>query len=283
MQTYDILMLIVLGGLTFYGYIKGMAWQLAYLASFVVSYFVASKFGDQFAPMFGDAAPWNKFAAMVAIYVVTSFGIWMVFRAVSGGIDRVKLDGFDHQMGAIVGFLRGLLWCLAITFVALTVVSKAVPSVRQGIIGTTSGRYIAQFIDKSEQLFPAEVHQVIGPYLQQIDQGLDPNYQGPPGGGQGFQLPNIQLPAGLLQGQQQQPNQYNNQPNGYGQQNGYAQQNNNGLPPWPNQQQQQPQQQYQQQAPAGNAWPPQNQPRYPNNNAPTMPAGWPALPPDPRR
>lgn len=181
MPSYDLLMLFVLGGLTVYGYYKGMAWQIAYLASFLVSYFVATRFDDRLAPLFGDSAPWNKLFALGAIYVATSFGVWMLFRVVRSGIDNVKLQSFDRQMGAFVGAARGAVWCLGITFVALTFVSQVIPSVRQQIIHSRSGKYIARFIDESHTLFPEEVHQVIGPYLQQIDQGLDPNQPSPQG------------------------------------------------------------------------------------------------------
>ena len=172
MQSYDLLMLLILVGLTLFGYYKGMAWQIAYLASFVASYFVAVQFADRFAPVFGQTAPWNKLLAMAAIYIATSFAIWMLFRAVRNAIDKIKLRSFDRQMGAFIGFARGVVWCLGITFVALTFVARYVPSVQQHIIDSKSGVYIAQFIDQCSAL-PPEVHQVIGPYLQQINQGLE--------------------------------------------------------------------------------------------------------------
>ncbi len=103
MQTYDLLMIAVLACATLFGFVKGMAWQVAYLASLIVSYIAAVKFSPQLAPTFGDAAPFNRFAAMLAIYIATSFVIWIIFRGVAGAIDRVKLNEFDRQMGALIG------------------------------------------------------------------------------------------------------------------------------------------------------------------------------------
>ena len=57
MQYYDLVMVAVLVGATVFGFWKGMAWQLASLASLVVSIFVAAKFRMQLAPMFGQQAP----------------------------------------------------------------------------------------------------------------------------------------------------------------------------------------------------------------------------------
>src|SRR4051794_3615632 len=101
MQTYDVLMVLVLVGATIFGFWKGMAWQIASLASFVASYFISLRFSDKLAPMFGAQAPLNRYSAMLAIYVGSSFIIWMLFRMVSGAIDKVRLESFDKQLGAI--------------------------------------------------------------------------------------------------------------------------------------------------------------------------------------
>lgn len=108
---------------------------------------------------------------MLAIYVGTSFAIWMVFRGVAGAIDRVKLNEFDRQMGALVGFARGVLWCIGITFFAATLLE----SYRPTILGSRAGHYIGVLLAKSDSVVPAEVQKVIQPYVDRIEQGLDPN------------------------------------------------------------------------------------------------------------
>ena len=71
MSGYDVFMILVLAGATLFGVWKGMAWQLASLASLIASYFVALTFSPQLAPMFGEEAPWNRFIAMAVLYVAT--------------------------------------------------------------------------------------------------------------------------------------------------------------------------------------------------------------------
>ena len=182
MQTYDMLMVLVLVAATLFGFWKGMAWQIASLASLIVSYFAALRFADQLAPMISDQAPWNKFVAMLAIYVATSFVIWTLFRLVSGAIDRVKLDGFDHQMGALIGLGKGILLCIAITFFAVTILPQAQ---KDTIIASQAGHYIVRILDKTHAVVPPEIHDVIHPYVERIEQRLDPNYQSH--GGNNFQ------------------------------------------------------------------------------------------------
>jgi membrane protein required for colicin V production len=181
MDWYDILMLVILGGATLLGAWKGMAWQLASLGSLVLSYFLALRFSAQLAPMFGSSAPLNRFIAMLVIYLVTSVVVWLSFRMVSGFLDKIKLRDFDHQVGGLFGFVKGVLLCLAITFFALGIASD----LREHILGTHSGHYIALFLNKAEAVMPKEIHQVLDPYLDKLEDRLNPN--------QPFQ-PNAPLP-----------------------------------------------------------------------------------------
>lgn len=195
MQTYDFLMLGVLGAATLFGFWKGMAWQIASLASLVVSYFAALRFSEQLAPMFGDHAPLNRFVAMLAIYIGSSFIVWSLFRAVSRAIDRVRLEAFDRQLGALLGFAKGVLLCVAVTFFAVTLLPPA-----QGdmIVGSKSGRYIVALLNKAHTVVPPELHQVIDPYLNRVEERLKAGAQ-PSGQNLGGLWPN--------QAQTQQPQQ----------------------------------------------------------------------------
>lgn len=178
MATYDLLMLAILVGLTLYGYFKGLAWQVAYVASFVASYFVAVRFADRVAPQITFVnPPANKFVAMLLIYAASSFVVWTIFRVVRRGIDSVKMEGFDHQMGALVGFGRGVLWCVGVTFFAVTLLPAAQ---KQQIVESRSGYYIARLLDETDSLFPPEVHEVVGPYLDRLETELHARRSGAP-------------------------------------------------------------------------------------------------------
>ncbi len=174
MQTYDALMILVLVAATVFGFWKGMAWQLASLASLIASYFISLKFSPQLAPYFGQQAPLNRFSAQLAIYVASSFVIWMLFRLVSGAIDKVKLESFDKQLGAMFGFAKGVLLCVAITFFAVTLAPQPQG---QAIVASQSGRSIVMLLNKADAICPPELHQVVGPYLNTIQEKLNPNFQ----------------------------------------------------------------------------------------------------------
>ena len=76
MEIYDIIMLVVLVGAMVFGAIKGFAWQLASIASIVVSYAVAYNYREPFSQSIQAEPPWNRFLAMLILYVGTSLVIW---------------------------------------------------------------------------------------------------------------------------------------------------------------------------------------------------------------
>ncbi len=169
-QPYDLVMLAVLAVATLFGLWKGMAWQLASLASLVVSFLVAVRMSGQVAPLISAQEPWNRFIAMLLLYLATSVGIWLAFRLVARIIDRVRLKEFDRQIGALFGLAKGALLCLVITFFAVTLSE----SLRQNVLTTYSGRTIATVIKQTSPIMPPEVRKVLGTYIDRLDRKLDP-------------------------------------------------------------------------------------------------------------
>lgn len=171
-QPFDILVLVVLVGAILFGAWKGMAWQLASLASLILSGFVAVHFSAPVAPYFSVQEPWNRFLAMFVLYLLTSLGIWILFRFVHGVIERVKLQEFDRQMGALIGLLKGVLLCIVITFFAVTVFDE---STRQLVLKSTSGKAIAKITRHAVPILPEDVRTNFGKYIDDFEKKMDPD------------------------------------------------------------------------------------------------------------
>lgn len=169
MQAYDLIMLIVLAMATIFGAIKGFAWQVASLASVVVSYIVAYRYRMDVAEMIQAQPPWNQFLAMLILYVGTSFVIWVAFRLFSGMIDRVRLKEFDRHLGAAFGLAKGMIYCLLITMFAMSLLGS---TQQEAICQSRSGYYIAVALDRGVGILPKEIHDVVGPYLARLDDKL---------------------------------------------------------------------------------------------------------------
>ncbi|MCY2985508.1 MAG: CvpA family protein [Planctomycetota bacterium] len=202
MQAYDLIMLIVLAATTIFGAIKGFAWQVASLASIVASYVVAYLFRNDVAKMINAQPPWNLFLAMLLLYFGSSLIIWMLFRLVSTSIDKVKLKDFDRQLGAGFGMIKGVALCLIITMFAMTLLGAAQ---QQRIANSRSGLYISRILANAGGILPTEIKQIVGPYIDNVEQKLHQNQNGLlPQAGDG-------LLDGLGQMVQQRVNQFGNE------------------------------------------------------------------------
>ena len=172
MEAYDLLMIGILVLATAWGAWKGVAWQIASLASLVASYFLALKFSDQLATLISQPPPWNKFLAMLGIYLGTSLVIWIAFRFVKETIELVKLREFDRQVGALFGAAKGVLLCVIITFFVVTLPPPM--NYKVNVLKSRSGYYIAVLLQRSETIMPAELHDVLDPYMHKLEQELVP-------------------------------------------------------------------------------------------------------------
>jgi membrane protein required for colicin V production len=170
-QPYDIIIFVVLACAILFGVWKGLAWQLASLASLVASGFVAVHFSAVLAPYFSAQEPWNRFIAMFVVYVVTALVIWVVFRFISGLIERVKLKEFDRQMGALFGLAKGALLAIVITFFAVTLSEAS----RQAVLRSYSGDAIARLTRHAVPILPEDVRTNFGKYIDEFEKKLDPN------------------------------------------------------------------------------------------------------------
>ena len=196
LEGYDLVMLGILAGAALLGYFKGMVWQLAWIAGIVASSYVSFRFGSVVAPFFGTQAPWNRFAAMLAIYVGTSLAVWLVFRLISGAINAVHLSAFDHQLGLLLGLAKGVLLCVVVTFFSVILA----PAYRHQIVASRSGRLVAELIVRADTYLPKEIHETVDPFVKQFEKQFEPS-AGIPAAATG-------MPPALHAQQAQQPQQF---------------------------------------------------------------------------
>ncbi len=169
LEGYDLVMLGILAAAALLGYFKGIVWQLAWIAGIVASGYAAFRFGSVLAPFFGNQAPWNRFAAMLAIYAGTSIAVWLVFRAISGAINAVHLSAFDHQLGLLLGLAKGVLLCVVVTFFSVTLA----PAYRHQIVASRSGRLVAELIVRADTYLPKEIHDTVDPFVKQFERQFE--------------------------------------------------------------------------------------------------------------
>lgn len=184
-EGYDLVMIGILAVASVLGYFKGMVWQLAWIAGIFASSFVAFRYGTPLASFFGQQAPWNRLAAMLALYAATSIAVWLIFRVISGAINAVHLSAFDHQMGLLLGMAKGVLLCVVVTFFAVTLA----PAYREQIVASQSGRLVAELIVRADVYLPKDVHETVDPFVKQFESELQKPIGAP--GASAAQQPNL--------------------------------------------------------------------------------------------
>jgi membrane protein required for colicin V production len=184
MQAYDVFMLTVIGAAIAWGAFKGLAWQVASIASIGLSYFVAVNFRGPVSQFFHyDPPEWNNLLAMLVLYIGTSVVIWVAFNLIRDFLEKVQLKEFDRQIGGLVGGVKGILICTVIT---MFTVGLGTETQRQAVVTSRSGYYIARLLEKVEPLLPAEYQQQLAQTINQLEQRhgvAQGTYQ------QGLQLP----------------------------------------------------------------------------------------------
>ena len=169
MGIYDLLMLAVMVGCIMFGLWKGFAWQVASIAAIFVSYFVAMIFRGPLSGYISVSEPWNRFAAMLILFLATSLIIWMAYGYIKKTIKRLRLRGFDTQAGAILGAFKGIILCMLVTLFSVTLFGERV---RQGVVNSRSGGYFAAAINKTDAFVPREIHALLDPHIQNFNQAV---------------------------------------------------------------------------------------------------------------
>lgn len=296
MSIYDILMLIIFVGAILFGAWKGLAWQVASLSAIIVSYLVAMNFSQPLAEFLQADPPWNKFGAMLILFLGTSLIIWVIFGRIRESIKKMHLASFDRQAGALLGAVKGALLCMVVTMFGVSLLGQ---KTAEAICYSKSGGYITRGINELSAVVPDEIHGVLAPYIAKFNQAIQQEQQGleqapfsnqfglpqtanangsqpPIYGGQNqpysSQFNPIQNPQDnqnyqTYNGQWQQPSQPTQNPNQYQQP-----QVQYGYPNFPAQPQNAPS------WPAQNYGQPGSQGSYPTANQPTgSGSGWPTI------
>jgi uncharacterized membrane protein required for colicin V production len=168
MSIYDIVMLIIFIGSIWFGFRKGLAWQVASLMSIVLSYFVAVNFRNPVAALISAQAPWNQFAAMLILFLGTSLVVWTVFASFSRNIKKMNMGGFDRQAGAIVGGFKGAILAMLATVFAVSLFQPT----RDMVHNSKAGYYVVSGIRQFARFTPDELLPYLEPHYQKFDQTI---------------------------------------------------------------------------------------------------------------
>ena len=120
MTTFDIVVCSILGLSLLSSLFKGFVKEVFSLLSYLGGFLLAIKYQGDFAQVLMEnisSKPIAKVIAFVTIYVLAYIIISLIGKVIRGMlVSGTKLSMFDRLMGGIVGFGRGMVIVIAVTF-----------------------------------------------------------------------------------------------------------------------------------------------------------------------
>jgi uncharacterized membrane protein required for colicin V production len=176
MAWFDLVALIVIGVSALQGAWRGMASQLAPIASLVIGYLVAIPMSKDLAPWFGTEAPGNRFLAALVLYVAISFAVHMVTGFFRETLAQFRLASFDNHLGFLLGGAKGFVIVMLMSFFGIGLSSKS----RETILATRTGKLSASAMMQIEPLLPGEVRDLLDRSFEAIADSNNPLPIAPP-------------------------------------------------------------------------------------------------------
>ena len=161
---YDLSMLGILVFTTFRGSAKGIAWQLAAIASLVLCFLFATPLSLAVAPLISVDPPLNRWIAMLVIYLVFSFGCFGLARMFRSWLEAARFEEYDRHLGAMFGLVKGATICFVLTFFIVCLSQEAC----QYVLRTNSGYIAAAVMQQLDVVMPAELSKVLTPFRNRL-------------------------------------------------------------------------------------------------------------------
>ncbi|MEW4487105.1 CvpA family protein [Thalassoglobus sp. JC818] len=147
---YDLVVLAILIFFTIRGAAKGMVWQLAGIAGILLCFIFADGISAAAGPYVHLDPPLNNWVILFGAYIVFTFIAYLLAGRIADFLEKVKLREFDRHLGALFGFIKGVVLCLILTFMVVTVSEDA----RGALLKSRSGYAAAKIVDTLHPYLP---------------------------------------------------------------------------------------------------------------------------------
>jgi membrane protein required for colicin V production len=173
-NVFDLIVLAILAALTLRGIWKGMISQIVSVVSYFVCWIVATRFGGLVAPTIPVEAPWNQVLAMAVVFLITLIAIRFGAATLEKLIKDWHLQQLNTLLGGALGFAKGLLLCMIITFFAVTFSETS----RSVVFNSVSGFRLAQLITQVGVFVPKDSYEFVHSQLAQFQNKVDETVPG---------------------------------------------------------------------------------------------------------
>lgn len=150
MNPFDIIVLAILVLSAFWGGMRGVVSQIATIASWAVSWFIAARYHTVIASFLSISDSSRAPIVVVVTFFLCALAIRIGAHFVKNVVSMAGLKEFDRQAGALFGLFKGALICLLITFFGVILSEKT----REIVNDSKSGPFFVSVIEHVQARFP---------------------------------------------------------------------------------------------------------------------------------
>lgn len=173
---FDIIILAILIYFTLRGAAKGMVWQLAGIAGIVLCFVFADAISAFAGPYVALEPPLNNWIVLFGAYVVFTFISYLIAGQITEYLAKVKLKEFDRHLGAVFGFVKGVILSLIITFLAVTMSEDMRAALKESRSGVAAAK-IVKTVHPYLPILPEKLVEALEQYIHLLDDGeLEEHY-----------------------------------------------------------------------------------------------------------
>ena len=146
--------------------------QIVSVASIFVCWIVATRFGSLVAPTIPVEPPWDQVLAMAVVFIITWIAIQFASAALEKLIKDWHLEKLNKLFGGVLGFAKGLLLCLIITFFSVMVSETS----RDVVFNSKTGFHLVRLITRIGVFVPKDsyefVHTQLASFQNKVDEAV---------------------------------------------------------------------------------------------------------------
>jgi uncharacterized membrane protein required for colicin V production len=163
MSNFDLTMFILVASASLWGAYHGLVRQATTLGAWAVGIIAAALLRQPVAELIGGTEPANQIGAAIIVLFATSLLVHIVGNAVRQWIADARLEGFDRQMGLLLGAVKGIAVAIVVTIAGYHLHEPS----RDAIVQSHTAQHVARIVEQVEPLVPPPAQQWLSAQAKQ--------------------------------------------------------------------------------------------------------------------
>lgn len=170
-QVFDIVVLGIVALFAWKGASRGLISQAAWVVALILCFKFAGELAPAVEPAIAVDQPLRKWIAMAIVYLGLCLVSFVAAGILNSWVQKSGLKDFDKHLGALLGFIKGVVICMTVMFFGLTLSESS-----RSTVSASRSAYVAAFIiyhiDPLIPLVPAGAADTVRTVLETFHRNL---------------------------------------------------------------------------------------------------------------